>query len=642
MALSQASSEGYNLALQSSTTEAPILRLDRDVWSLLSIYVLPNDLVRLCMLSTSIASRIKLGTRSLKLSWSSIHYIDVSTVLSYISQHPHVSEVSFESQDGMKPHWTPVDWISLPTGLTSLSLSFAGSVTSLFDGNHRIGELLPNLSSLRVSEEVRSQDPPYYSIRLHCLPSSLLELKIMSHRMIQVPSTDFESLPATLITLALDLRLILVDDRFGPHAKKMDAPRFPPNLTTLSYGQEHPRCHLVLSNLPRSLQSLDFRSCSYMEVGSSDAHAISTLEGSSSDLPWLKTFLLPRLYLTAANAASIIPSSVTRLAVLFVEAGIQEDTSHIFSKLVSYQRSWRDGLVCSKILDGSLPSPCLERLDTLRRDTSVSTPTRLLPRGTPPGLREVSIDHPQFIANFLQNLRLTPLLAKVELKGHLLPLKQLLELPDTLEFLNVPLLAFTLAQLFDAMRTKSRFPNLKHIQAAKDIPGDSLASIPPQLRELVLELTLPLGVKDRLRTTLRAATQLTTLTIELPSASSVSVLNSIELMKTLPPNLTRFRFLGGAKLSNNWPIVFPESLTALECMSRSSSKEVGEVVDPAPPVFPPKLRKLAMSHPERFNINELPAFLSEFKDLHHAPLSTYFNSRRHPDAEQASYRVSIM
>lgn len=267
--------------MQNSPLDAPILRLNSDIWSSLGAFTSPNELIKLSMLSPLLRDRIKQGTRSLHLCWTSYHYIDVSTVLHVINQYPHVSEVSFTSQDNIKPHWTPVDWSRLPTQLTSLSLCFADSVCSFFGNPVLIGDLLP---CLRVSEDVVSPSvhlPPL--LRLRGLPPHLLHLHISSYRPLSTPYSDFNELPTGLETLALDLKLGFVADEsdgFSPITVKMHAPRFPPHLKSLSYGHCNGFLHLDLSTLPQTLESLDFRAFPMMCAPFDTPLGGSTLAGS--------------------------------------------------------------------------------------------------------------------------------------------------------------------------------------------------------------------------------------------------------------------------------------------------------------------------------------------------------------------------
>lgn len=144
-------------------------------------------------------------------------------------------------------------------------------------------------------------------VRLCGLFSRLASLHIAANQHMLVPAGDFDSLPATLTTLALNFGVQLSNENFEPTHTKLRLPRLPPNLTDQSYACDLPTLHLDLSMLPRSLRSFDFPSSPDVRIGSFDSHpGYSIMEGSTKGLPLLENFFCEDLFLALASAMHLV------------------------------------------------------------------------------------------------------------------------------------------------------------------------------------------------------------------------------------------------------------------------------------------------------------------------------------------------
>lgn len=644
---------------QSSAIDTPILRLDASVWASFGAFAFPNDLIKLCILSSSLRDRIKPSTRVLKLNWTSKHYIDLSTVLHESKQFPSVSHLHFESQDELKPHWVPVNWSLLPSHLTSLSFSFNNCIAFFLGGSNLIGDLLPSLTSLALIEHgTGGSKPPGFLVRLCGLPTSLLHLHLASNMHLQAVYSEISALPASLETLTLDMKTSLVDDQIVALNDKVRAPSFPRNLKTLSYGQYHPLAHLDMGALPRSLRSLHFACLGPMRSGSFESNSTSsTLEGSSLDLPLLTDVFLPDLCANLEAALTVFASpSIERLHL----AKLQQVTdlqaaAPLFAKMVSYYYEGYNKQLLEAILEGAIPVPKLKCLQT--QNAVTSSPPSLLMRsanradahqryvattsqGDTTGLMELYIAQSSTFHRFLDAPSgLIANLVNLHIPNIEIDTDHLDKLPDTLECFEAPFFNETLAHLFIRMNSDARFPKLKQVLVMAPISCESIEPIPSQVEKIVLQLLIPSTAHaEHLGRTIQAASLLQSLTLHFRRTSAgasddLSEEATIRLINSMPLNLTSFVMMGLKSISKRWPLVFPTSITSLGFTS-SSSKELPAKI-PSAVVFPPSLRSLELPTGEGFTPDELPRHLSALIDGFRGSNQAYFASRKHPDPNLA-------
>ena len=583
------------------------------------------------MLSSTLNDRIKQGTRALKLSWTSYLYIDMSTVLHHVMQYSHVLDLCFEAQHRPKPHWGPIDWSLIPSTLTSLSLFFAGSISSLLNEDLDISIILPNLTSLRAVEENngRRHRRNYRVLRLHRLPPHLLTLHLCSQRTFIALYSDFSELPTGLETLILNLILDITRTDLNV---KMHLPPLPPRLKKLLFDRFSSHIHLDLKQLPQSLQSLQV-SCS-IAVDSS-ATGVSSLVGSSTDLPLLQDFFFPSLLITPAQVSAVVPASASRL--LFEFDGIQDfDTDDlialapIVSKLIGYQGSRTYIPLLCAIAQGFLPSSTMQFIVV---GGQYALPT-ILPSSETTGLREFLCNDATVTAElFNSKLSLTHL-TTLRIEKYDIPIERLCNLLS-LESLEAPLSAYGLAQVFESMRTSSLPPKLKSITSRTLIPDELLEAIPPQLEALDLHMeTHGSGISDHLRDIIQSASHIKSLSLRM--APNHKAKAAATLIKALPKNLTQFSFFGNVALQNDWQVGFPASLTSLSWIGPVVQRHNAEQSTPL--VFPPMLQALRMPTTGLSTTDDLPRYLSDYDSSFEID-GTYFKARRHPNPALSNARL---
>ena len=608
--------------MQSSNSIPPILRLDSDVWSSIAQLAPPNVLIKLSLLSPTLNYRIKQGSRALNVFWTHLEYIELAVIFGCINQYPRVTQVSISSEDPFKLHWRPANWSLLPARLTTLSLRLTRSICSLLGGSVDLRENLPNLTALEIIEAVDKPliDEPVL-IRLDKLPSSLLRLCVISSRLLPTSVSDLEVLPASLEVLTLDCGLKLLSAEFGSLNEKRLLPAFPPSLRELRLNLVHNLLHVDLKALPSSLRLLHFKSGTPMHAGPFDSSDVDpTFEGSRLDLPLLEELRIGHLSLTVAQAFEMIPSSTTRLEVNLT--GINPDNLTLAASIVAKITHFGLCNVCDNktveaMFSKQIAAPKLEHICVLGNPAppSISGPTlKKINTYLPSSLKTLNMALSSatmpYLFNFtyprgLTSLKLNPW---IELNNHYLTM-----LPSSLELIYAHIPADPLALLFSWM--PSRFPHLRSITVPVSMKIESLTPIPDQLEELSLILfAQKLGLSERVHSLLQGS-KLRKLIVNL-QGSKVYLPGALSLLRALPSKLISLELSINCRFTNEWPVVFPSTLThiSIKCRPNGSFETYRRSDDPkysgdvSHPVFPPTLQSLELSGNGSFET--LPSHLS--------------------------------
>lgn len=634
---------------QKASSDAPILRLDSDVWALVSEFATPNSLTKLSMLSEQLSQRIKRGTRVLKLCWTAVHYITLSTVLKGISSCPKVLEVSFTAEDVLKPHWTPVDWSLLPQQLTSLTLAFSGSITNLFTPNG-FNVWLPSLITLNASEQNLGKGYADRSlIRLSGLPSSLVDLRLTSKRSFRVPYLDYFTLPPGLDTLKLDMLVSLVDgEPLSAQRTKVAFPTLPSSVRELLWYSSDSPVHVELATLPRSLELFHFKTGAAILLGSFESSMVTTLTGANTDLPHLKSFLVAGLVADVPQALATIPSSATQLKFKLHGTGIasKENLQRLIPKMTFCDG--RETRWIGDVLAGEIAAPMLEFLQIGTEDR-LALPYAYLTGPSTPGLKMLNIIQPHSVDSVLNSSLSLSHLSHLRLphRDYTLTSETLSLLPDSLELLYGSFSETLLAELFDLIRTKNRFPKLRELETTHELSAYTFtAAIPPQLERLSTWLKFNAqGFPDSLRDILQPSL-LKRLDVRLGSIPAEAEV-CVALLNALPAQLTHLELRSDVAPASNWPVIFPSTLKHIYFYGLRfvpNEKPAEPNFGPTSitsPVFPPRLQTLTMVPPNPFTDEHLPSFLSSFivRSLGKDRVNSYFESRRHPDPELAESAV---
>lgn len=314
----------------------------------------------------------------------------------------------------------------------------------------------------------------------------------------------------------------------------------------------------------------------------------------------------------------------------------------VVSKLIGYHARPACINFLSAIARGVLPIPCMESFYVGIPFNDASTSTLLSHGDTPGGLKELSVNVSSVAAEFFNYPILLARLTKLELEDgcYHVSMAQLSQL-SCLESLLAPLPAELLAELFGALRSAFCLRKLITIQSTTLISGDSLETIPSQIEELQLTIETPgIGITDHLRHILQSATQLKSLTLQLPPNHQRKA--AITIINALPPNLTHFGFIGSCAISPKWSVIFPTKLKFLAWLTHSRSKDEPETSG-SPLCLPPTLESLTLPNRDILDQVKLPPYLSNCHDFTYSiTYKKYFDSRKHPNPALAdSHKLSI-
>lgn len=621
------------------------------VWTALAPCLASEDLSRLLLTgSLTLIDQIKTRTRHLNLCWTSIRYIDLNRVLDFVSQFKQVHNLDFSVKH------TPI--ICLPTAnasllprtLTSLSLSFRGVPGLLL--RKGFGSLCPDLIHLDLNDtslipDLKMDD----SLHLLDLPAPLVSLRIQSMTPYSFQLTGLEALPVYLERLELLFRV-------KSDTSHLTLPRLPSGLKYLHLLPNFD-CHWNISfkDLPSTLETFQFQ-CPIYRVALKPSFlpgSVLAMEDSAAKLPNLKTFIVPSLHLSPAEAINILPPSLTHIEVLFGGSSSNEDletfSSLIAPKLGAYSTS-RWPKLDQKIFDGQVPLPRLKKISSAA-DVGFNDISKLAQ--TAPHLEVVD----SLIGTISMNLKVlmmfnlppdysfpwTPShnLTNLDFPRHCrLSAGWIDALPNTLMLLIAAFSNEDWKELFETMlSTPARLHRLAKIQnhvetsfacfgpslgSSEDASRDTMAicddsslpsGIPKQIKLLILTINATsVPLTERLLKSLKYS-QLEDLRITIPKTARTTDWNMVfGLLNNLPFKLTTFVPVIDCKPSPSWPVILPKTLTLVRWTTFQPEPEVYEAPeeDSTPYqsfVFPPSVTELSFAM-IRVAVECLPPHLSRY------------------------------
>lgn len=567
-----------------ATSKYSILRLDSDSWDHITQFLGEGDLQRLLIVgSTPLRSRLTVAARHVRLVWFGPHYVDFTDVLHHVTLFRNVTSLSFRTKHKSILHWKPINWSLLPRQLIHLELRFLGSINE-FLANSELKTLLPVLKTLAVHDflpKLLSRTPSATTINLNGLPESLQVLRLIA------PERTFKLNPAHIQTLPPYLETL--DLRFYPIFEPtfLVAPRLqhlPKTLQTLIIpGTYLSKWLISVSDLPATLTSLHLfdemiaHVTDLEQVMISRSGTLVNLEGITTHLPRLHTLIAKELVLTALEAATLIPASITHLNLKVDKDSPLSDLldipKHVFRALASY--SCTGGQLDHLVL-ADLSTPSDRKLTHLvTRNSSVTPPSsvktldafEIYPSMLPNSITELEVERaflPQsadIMRSYIFPATLRRLICPFD---RTLPHEIVLALPDSLETFAAKLSEKTLGSLFQLMSTTSRLPNLTKLRNFQKCTLGSLLNLPSQLLKLIITDVEPDDTESINASALKAlsSSHLTTFDILFKEGRSMPG-DIINVLRHLPNSLTKLSVAADCQLNQRWPVSWPPRLRSL-------------------------------------------------------------------------------
>lgn len=197
-----------------SCKDTRLVDLNGDALARITEFLPFEDFCRL-LFTGSKAIHLKLEEKLTKLSWSHLrsHFANLNAYNRIASRFTHLESYSFTIPNAYQLAYVSVNWAFLPKSLRQLKLEFRHSMAS-FMSNHRINEMWPNLEilNLRMNEVDSGEMPVKAQISLKNLPSSLVELRIVTPTLYHYSHTDIAHLPSNLEVFDVNMMAIRLQD----------------------------------------------------------------------------------------------------------------------------------------------------------------------------------------------------------------------------------------------------------------------------------------------------------------------------------------------------------------------------------------------------------------------------------------------
>lgn len=170
--------------------------------------------------------RLVASVRDLKLSWNIARFVYLEEVFATIRRFPQVQSVDFCCNPLEKILWAPIELHGWPISLVSLGENFLASF-SLFMASEGLGDVLPKLEVLDLTEDVKFSVDSRNTINFKRLSAGLRVLRLTSTESCVVSVSHLKELPLHLseVQTAIPVRRSLAERRsqYSFHSQR-DAP----------------------------------------------------------------------------------------------------------------------------------------------------------------------------------------------------------------------------------------------------------------------------------------------------------------------------------------------------------------------------------------------------------------------------------
>lgn len=227
--------------------EAPILRLYRDVWAQIALYLDSRSTNNLCIVGNiQLASSVSRETRSYRYLHPGL-FLDVGALLNTCNRFPSLEELVLTTPQFLSLPKEPFAPLHLPSTLTTLDLRFYGCLTLV--KATKLASSTPSLLSLTLDNK---RDTKLHRLADFELPSNLKSLSLLKPEAVCLSPQGIANLPRGLTNLSLSWCTKKEDEPV--RATAINKYHWPLTLTSCTLASAD---NILLENLPRTVTTLD-------------------------------------------------------------------------------------------------------------------------------------------------------------------------------------------------------------------------------------------------------------------------------------------------------------------------------------------------------------------------------------------------